>query len=141
MNLTKHPSIIEAAEETGLDLTPDVTAAIRLAIDIGIERERDRSCGLLDLGRKTGAWRTAYGAIKSGATMTPTLFEAFAQAGRAHIELELRLEDDDVVEAAILNAKRPPSSFTDPLAAEVYDQLSAMVGDSADDSRIEDLDA
>jgi hypothetical protein len=39
-----------------------------------------------------------------------------------------------------LNAKRPPSSFTDPEAAAVFARLSALVKGGDGDVAIEDLE-
>jgi hypothetical protein len=139
--MTKHPTIIEAAQATGLDLNePSVAAAIEAAEQVGIEQERDRVCGHIQLGQKTGASKTAFDAIQRGLTMTPALFTAYQQAAQAHIELEARLEDDVVVEAALLNIKLPTSTHTDPAAKEVLHRLQTMLDTSADDGRIEDLE-
>jgi len=117
---TKYPKVFQAAVEDGVKL------------------ERDRVCGHIQLGRDTGATKTALDAIKRGLTMTPALFTAYTQAGRAHIELALRLEDDVEVEAALLNARMPKSAYADP-AKDVFDRLQAML-DTSGDSRIEDLE-
>ena len=122
---TKYPKVFQAAVEDGVKL------------------ERDRVCGHIQLGRDTGATKTALDAIKRGLTMTPALFTAYTQAARAHIELEARLEDDDVVLSALENVKLPKSKFTDPkadAAKEVLHRLQTMLDTSADDGRIEDLD-
>ena len=141
MNLTKHPTIIEAAQATGLDLNePSVAAAIEAAEQVGIEQERDRVCGHIQLGQKTGATKTAFDAIQRGLTMTPALFTAYTQAGRAHIELALRLEDDVEAEAALENIRMPKSAYADPAAKEVLDRLRVMLDTETGAANIEDLD-
>ena len=133
MSLTKHPSIIEAAEASGLDLNdPSVEAVLREGVQLGIEQERDRVVSHLELAEKTGATKTALNAIESGATMS--------QAGRAHIELEARLEDEQLVDEVLENVRLPRSSRTDPAAQEVLDHLRVMVDTKTGAANIEDLD-
>jgi hypothetical protein len=136
-------SIIEAAAESGLDIAdPAVASAIEAAKQVGIEQERDRVTAHIQLGGtgSTAGMRLARKAIENGDDMTPTYGAHYVQAGRAAAELRAYAEDSAEVDDAILNAKQPPSTFTDPVAAAVFDQLSAMVGGDGD-MAIEDLEA
>jgi hypothetical protein len=135
-------SIIEAAKESGLDLKdPVVATVIRQAVDIGEKQERDRVIAHIQLGGtgSTAGMRLAHKAIENGDDMTPTYGAHYVQAGRAAAEIRAYAEDSAEVEQMLAGAKRPPSTFTDPVAAAVFDQLSAMVGGGGDVA-IEDLD-
>jgi len=133
-------TIIEAAKESGLDIDdPVVASAIAAAKQVGVEQERDRVLAHLELGGNSSAMKLATSAIEAGEPMTPTHLDHYLQAARATAELALRLEDDDVVLSALENVKLPKSAYADPVAAAVFDQLSAMVG-SDGDLAIEDLE-
>ena len=141
MNLTKHPTIVEAAKESGLDIAdPVVASAIEAARQVGIEQERDRVTAHLEAGEKVGDLKAALAAIDSGAELTPEIMRHYLAAGRNRADITAWIADSDDVDDAILNARRPPSTFTDPVAAAVFDQLSAMVGGDGDVA-IEDLEA
>ena len=136
-------SIVEAAKESGLDIAdPVVASAIEAARQVGIEQERDRVTAHLQLGGtgSTAGMRLAHKAIENGDDMTPMYGAHYVQASRAAAELRAYAEDSDDVDDAILNAKRPPSGFTDPEAAAVFARLSALVKGGDGDVAIEDLE-
>ena len=134
-------SIVEAAKESGLDLKdPVVASAIAAAKQVGIEQERDRVLAHLELGGNSSAMKLATSAIEAGEPMTPTHMDHYLQAARAAAEIAAYAEDSAEVEAAILNARRPPSTHTDPEAAAVFARLSALVKGGDGDLAIEDLD-
>jgi len=113
----------------------------KACVDIGIEQERDRSCGHIQLGEQCSAMKLAYAAILNGEDVTPTHYAHYLAAGRAHIELALRLEDDVEVEAALENARMPKSAYADPFEKQVTDRLAELLDTSSADARIEDLGA
>ena len=136
-------SIVEAAKESGLDIAdPVVASAIEAARQVGIEQERDRVTAHLQLGGtgSTAGMRLAHKAIENGDDMTPMYGAHYVQASRAAAELRAYAEDSDAADDAILNARRPPSTHTDPEAAAVFARLSALVKGEDGDLAIEDLD-
>jgi hypothetical protein len=112
----------------------------RACVAEGVAQERDRVTAHLEAGEKVGDLKAAIGAVLRGAELTPEIMRHYLAAGRNRAELAAWLEDSDDVDDAILNAKRPPSAFTDPEAAAVFDRLSALVNDGDGDMAIEDLE-
>ena len=116
---------------------PKVYEAARLR---GVNQERDRVTAHIALGKKVGAMSTALDAIRSGATMDPALFQRYAQAGRSRADIAARLEDDDIVQAVLLNAQESPSSHVEnSFEKQVADRFEALLDTSAADANIEDL--
>jgi hypothetical protein len=112
----------------------------RACVAEGVAQERDRVTAHLEAGEKVGDLKMATRAILNGEDMTPTHMEHYLHAARRGADIAAWFEDSDDVDDAILNAKRPPSSFTDPEAAAVFARLSALVKGGDGDVAIEDLE-
>jgi len=107
----------------------------------GVAQERDRVTAHLQAGEKVGALRMAITAIVNGEDMSPQRMRHYLQAARYSAEMAAWFADDDVVLDALQHVKRPPSSFADPQAEAVLQELQQLIGGADGDVAIEDLEA
>ena len=119
--------------ETLKTMFPKVYAA---AVALGTQQEHDRITAHVTMGQKVGDLPLALRSVRNGAELVAVM-PHYLVAGRNRADIQARLEDNEELEAALLNAKRQ-STGGDPLEKQVADRFAALI-DGAD-VRIEDLD-
>ena len=120
--------------ETLKTMFPKVYAA---AVALGTQQEHDRITAHVTMGQKVGDLPLALRSVRNGAELVAVM-PHYLVAGRNRADIQARLEDDEAVEAALLNAKRPTQGGGSQADA-VIDRLQRLVGTGAD-VRIEDLE-
>ena len=136
-------NIRELAKAHGVDIDdPEVARAIESTLQIGIAQEHERVLAHLRLaGLPRGGLAIAVRAIKSGAPMSPSWIANYAEATRWAAEIAAREADDEVVQAAIADVRRPPSQFENQLEAATLRELRRLMSvDELDNTPIEDLE-
>ena len=96
------------------------------AIAKGHALERDRNTSHLVMGEKVGDIRLAIKAIRDGSELAE-LMPSYLQVGRNRADIRARIEDDDVVQAALEGIAPTPSSFEDPFERQVLHRFEQLL--------------
>jgi len=97
---------------------PGVYAA---AVELGVEKERDRVVAHLTLGDKSGDMQTAIEAISSGAGMTLALQAKYMSAGINNADMAKRVADNSDVTATVAAAVKSPRDL-------VLEEMNKLTG-------------
>ena len=109
-----------------MQLKADHPAIYAKAVQDGIDKERDRVCAHLILGKTYGAMEQAVKAVKDGEEMTHTCQANYLAAGKNTQDINAREQDnpDDDIDTA----KEPEAGDEDAVLALVESKLGIEGG-------------